>query len=268
MAHGFGGTQQGSIALSATDFAGAGFDVLTFDYRGFGESGGEPRQAPSILGQQADWRAAIAKARTIHGVRAERIVLWGSSFSGGHVLDIASRDATIAAVIAQAPFNGFPKRIEGRTSQETRALLFAALRDWWAAKWGYRRFYLKAVGAPGEGAVMATREAALAVARMQNETWQNWVAPGVLIDMALWYRPGKRARHLQMPVLICLAQHDKVSPGALTSPIAARALRGELSRYPCGHFDLYSDPVRASVLQDQVRFLRRHLTEPEADAAR
>ena len=38
MAHGFGGTQEGSLARTAEDFARAGFAVLTFDYRSFGES--------------------------------------------------------------------------------------------------------------------------------------------------------------------------------------------------------------------------------------
>jgi len=44
MGHGFGGTQEGSLRDTAVDFAGAGLSVLSFDYRSFGESGGEPRQ--------------------------------------------------------------------------------------------------------------------------------------------------------------------------------------------------------------------------------
>jgi hypothetical protein len=70
MAHGFGGTQEGSLALTARDFADAGFAVLTFDYRSFGESGGTPRQVISICNQWADWHAAIAHARQLPGGRS------------------------------------------------------------------------------------------------------------------------------------------------------------------------------------------------------
>lgn len=85
MAHGFSGTQEGSLARTASDFAAAGFSVLTFDYRGFGESAGFPRQVIDISGQREDWRAAVAFARSIEGVDPDRIALWGSSLSGAHV---------------------------------------------------------------------------------------------------------------------------------------------------------------------------------------
>jgi fermentation-respiration switch protein FrsA (DUF1100 family) len=53
MGHGFGGTQD-RLFVGAERFAGAGFAVLTFDYRNFGESGGQPRQLVSIEGQLED----------------------------------------------------------------------------------------------------------------------------------------------------------------------------------------------------------------------
>jgi uncharacterized protein len=62
MGHGFSGTQD-RLFDNAEQFAGAGFAVLTFDYRNFGESGGEPRQLVSIEGQLEDWRAAIRFVR-------------------------------------------------------------------------------------------------------------------------------------------------------------------------------------------------------------
>jgi uncharacterized protein len=82
MGHGFSGTQD-RLFEGAERFAGAGFAVLTFDYRNFGESGGEPRQLVSIKDQLEDWRAAIRFARTLEGVNPERIALWGSSLGAG-----------------------------------------------------------------------------------------------------------------------------------------------------------------------------------------
>jgi predicted alpha/beta hydrolase len=62
MGHGFSGTQD-RLAASAERFAGAGFAALTFDYRNFGESGGQPRQLISIRGQLEDWRGDPLRSR-------------------------------------------------------------------------------------------------------------------------------------------------------------------------------------------------------------
>src|ERR671925_204684 len=49
-------------------------------------SEGEPRQLLNIRRQLDDWHAALAFARSLEEVDAERVGLWGSSFSGGHVV--------------------------------------------------------------------------------------------------------------------------------------------------------------------------------------
>lgn len=259
MAHGFGGTQEGSIARNAADMAAAGLPVLTFDYRSFGESGGAPRQVIDIGMQHQDWRAAIDFARALPGVGADRVALWGSSLGGGHVLALAARDRAIAAVVAQVPFNGFPTAVEGRSRRDGLRLLRVALTDWIAGKRGRPPIYIKAVGSPGELAVMATPEAGRTAAVMDYSTWRNEVAPRALIDMAFWYRPGRRARELAMPVLLALAERDKETPASLARPIALRAPRGELRCYPCSHFQFYDEAVRPTVIADQISFLRSHL---------
>lgn len=103
MAHGFGGTRDTGLLGYAEGFAAAGLDVLLFDYRGFGDSGGKTRQLVSYRHQRADYRAAIATARTLDGVDPERIVLWGTSYSGGHVVPVAVEDGMIAAGLSLTP---------------------------------------------------------------------------------------------------------------------------------------------------------------------
>ena len=75
-----------------------------FDYRCLGSSEGEPRQLYDNKAQLEDWRAAIAYARGHDQVDPESIALWGTSTSGGHVVQLAAEDARIAAVVAQVPF--------------------------------------------------------------------------------------------------------------------------------------------------------------------
>jgi pimeloyl-ACP methyl ester carboxylesterase len=261
MGHGFSGTQD-RLFVGAQRFAGAGYTVLTFDYRNFGESGGQPRQLVSIEGQLEDWRAAIRFARTLEGVDPERIALWGSSLGGGHVVCVAAEDPRIAAVVAQIPFNGFPRRVEGRSTLDALKLLWAMGIDAARGILGRPPHYIPMVGKPGEVAVTATPEAQEHIAALSGESghslWRNEVAPRGLISM-MRYRPGDEAHRLRMPLLVCIAEHDLATPEELSRQIAERAPRGELRRYPVSHFDFYRDPVRQRVLADQIDFLRTHV---------
>jgi dienelactone hydrolase len=261
MGHGFSGTQDRLFA-NAERFAGAGFAVLTFDYRNFGESGGQPRQLVSIGGQLEDWRAAIRFARGLEDVDLERIALWGSSLGGGHVICVAAEDPRIAAVVAQVPFNGFLRRVEGRSTLDTLKLLWAMGMDAARGILGRPPHYIPMVGGPGEVAVTATPEAQEYIAALSGETrdslWCNEVAPRALFAM-MRYRPGDEAHRLGMPVLVCVAERDLETPEKRARQIAERASRGELRRYPVCHFDFYRDPVRQRVLADQIDFLRTHL---------
>ena len=103
MAHGFSATRDDGLPAYAEAFRDAGFAVVLFDYRHFGASTGEPRQLLDIGRQHDDYRSVIAWPRRLDGIDPDRIVLWGSSFSGGHVLAVAAGDPRIAAVVSRHP---------------------------------------------------------------------------------------------------------------------------------------------------------------------
>ena len=104
MAHGFTGTRELRLDAYAERFCAAGLGALVFDYRHFGASDGEPRQLLSIPRQHADYHAALAYARALEWVDPNRVAVFGSSFSGGHVLAIAAQDPRVAAVVSQCPY--------------------------------------------------------------------------------------------------------------------------------------------------------------------
>ena len=91
MAHGFGAVRALRLYAYAEEFAAAGYAVAVFDYRGFGDSAGTPRQVLDVPMQHQDWRAALAYARALPGIDPERVVDWGTSFAGGHVLTVAGQ---------------------------------------------------------------------------------------------------------------------------------------------------------------------------------
>lgn len=104
LAHGLGGIYEMRLDAYARRFAEAGYAALTFDYRFFGRSDGLPRHLLTRKQQQQDIAAATDFGKTLHGVDGSRVVLWGTSLAGGHMLDVTSARTDIAATIIQAPF--------------------------------------------------------------------------------------------------------------------------------------------------------------------
>lgn len=104
LGHGLGGVYEMRLDAYARYFAAAGYAALTFDYRRFGRSDGHPRHLLVREDQQADFEAALEYGKGLPGVDPARVVLWGTSLAGGHVIDISARRADLAASIVQAPF--------------------------------------------------------------------------------------------------------------------------------------------------------------------
>src|SRR5215813_12503586 len=81
MAHGFSAVKEMYLDKFAEAFAAAGLSALVFDNRNFGASGGEPRQEIDPWRQVRDYRDAITFAEALEETDANRIGIWGSSYS-------------------------------------------------------------------------------------------------------------------------------------------------------------------------------------------
>jgi fermentation-respiration switch protein FrsA (DUF1100 family) len=103
MAHGFSAVKEMYLDRFAEAFGEAGLGALVFDNRNFGASDGEPRQEIDPWEQVRDYRDAITYATTLPAVDAERIGIWGSSYSGGHVLVVGAIDRRVRCVACQVP---------------------------------------------------------------------------------------------------------------------------------------------------------------------
>lgn len=122
MAHGWGGNMR-ALRPDAIDLARAGYFVVAFDYRGWGESDarilltgpapehkkGEPftatvkevREVVDPLDFAADWLNAIHWIAGEPMADMNNLGLWGSSFSGGLVVWAAARDPRVKAIHSQ-----------------------------------------------------------------------------------------------------------------------------------------------------------------------
>ena len=87
MAHGLSAVKEMALDHYAESFCGGGVAVLVYDHRNLGASDGEPRQEINPWAQARDYRYAIGWLAERAEVDAGRIGIWGSSFSGGEMID-------------------------------------------------------------------------------------------------------------------------------------------------------------------------------------
>lgn len=261
MAHGTTGTMDFGLTGYARRFAEAGLVVVAFDYRHFGASEGRPRQLISVRRQLADWRSAIRLARSLPEVDPERVGLWGTSLSAGHVVAVGAADPAVRAVVAQLPFMGIETgRSSPRPGKVTAALFAAALRDLAGAVFGRPPVTVPIVGEPGAIAVFTDAEDYAVAGELAAgaPTWRNEMTARSVLGLAA-YRPGRLARRLRMPLLVCIAEGDTAASLPLAIRAAEQAPHGELRRYPGGHFSAYRGEVQQCMAGDEAAFLVRHL---------
>jgi pimeloyl-ACP methyl ester carboxylesterase len=253
MAHGFSLTRHDGLAAYAERLASAGAAALVFDHRYLGDSGGEPRQRFRKREQLEDWRAAVAHARTLEGVDPEQVVLWGFSFSGGHVVETAAADPRVAATIALCPMVDGLARVLATPPQLSAWIVPHALADQLG-----RHNLVPVTGQPGEHAAMTLPGEAdgFHAAVPAGSPWRNEISPGVFLTIAL-HRPLARARRLRAPLWVGLGEQDVSVSRRAVERLAARAPGGELHRYPYDHFGPFLGEGPERVAGDQVDFLRR-----------
>ncbi|WP_293001717.1 alpha/beta fold hydrolase [Mycobacterium sp.] len=262
MAHGIAGTKDSGLEPFAQRLSGAGVDVLAFDYRGFGASSGQPRQTVSVAKQLDDYRAAVAAARQLAGVDPGKVVLWGVSFSGGHVLRVAADDPSVGAVIALTPLTS--GLATGRLAVTQRDLVSgmrwtaAGVKGRVAAAMGGRATYMPVVGRPGQAGALTLPGAYENYLSMAGPTWRNEIDAGVGLQLAKVRSSGAAAK-LRCPLLVQIADFDRFVPAESVVKVAVRG-RAEVHHYPCDHFDVWpGQEWFDKVVDHQVAFIVRAL---------
>ena len=260
MAHGLGGTKDSGLEPYAERFAEAGADVVLFDYRGFGLSEGEPRQVVDHRRHREDYHAAVAHARALPGVDPDRIVLWGTSNSGGHVIAVAADDPLIAGVISQgAAMDGAAAVLNVWSYGGPRHLLRLiahGVLDLVGSLLNRRPHHIGLAGEPASLAAMTADDSLPGYAAIWGPSFVNQMAARGSLLYPL-NRPVTRARRLRMPVHLVIANHDSIAPPSGMETVAKR-VRGpvRVERLDVGHFDIYLGDPFEQVVKSQTEFLR------------
>ena len=262
LAHGIASERSFGLAPFARRFADSGVAALVFDYRNFGGSPGEPRGLVAPSRQVEDYLAAMAFARTHPQLDGTRMALWGTSFSGGHVLAAAAtRPDGLRAVVSQIPFvSGLASTMTYPLRYHLPAIVLGVL-DRVRARLGLSRLRVE---------VVRDRGLALLASPDSHSGYLALVPPGVegprpvpagVFLSVLTYHPGRLAGQVEVPSLLLVAAEDAICPASAARRTARRMRDVRLEEFPIGHFDAYHGDWFEELVEREARFLERHLLE-------
>ena len=250
MAHGFSAVKEMYLDKYAEAFMQAGFASIVYDNRNLGASDGEPRQELDPWLQVRDYSDAITFARSLEQTDVERIGVWGSSYSGGHVLVVAAIDRRVRCVVSQVPL------ISGWQNfrRLVRADFLAPLRNGLHTDRDKRA----SGAAPAMLPVVAEdpmAPAALPTVRIPISGSQRQPPPAhqpgatrlryARLSTGFGYEPGAYLGHISpTPLMMIVAVNDHLALSDLAIAAYERAYEPKrLVLLPGGHFDAYVEDV-------------------------
>lgn len=245
MAHGFSAVKEMHLDRFAEIFSEVGMGAVVFDNRNFGASDGEPRQEIDPVLQIRDYRDAITFAETLPETDASKIGIWGSSYSGGHVLVVGAIDRRVKAVVSQVPL------VSGHANARRliRSDIIGGLHGMFDEdrrnryKGGEPAMIPVVTEDPAGPAALPTADSWVwfnATHKDRAPSWRNEVTLRS-VEMFTEYEPGSHIAHISptpLLMIVSLADHLAVADQALAA--YERALQPKkLLTLAGGHFDAY-----------------------------
>ncbi|KEF53486.1 uncharacterized protein A1O9_10461 [Exophiala aquamarina CBS 119918] len=267
MAHGFTALKEMTLDFYAEKFTSAlSMNCLVYDHRGFGESDhlpGQPRGEIVPMLQISDYSDAITYASTRPEVDADRIGIWGTSYSGGHVLVVAAVDRRVKVVLSQGPcvsgWDNFHRLVRPDLGPALEKI-FAADRI--ARLEGKEAGYLPIVHAEPFGVCALNGKDVydFFTEWEKKSTWKNQVTIRTM-ELFRGYEPQQLIEKISpTPLLMTVPTLDTLTPPDLSLAAYARAKEPkELNLLPGGHFDSYAGETMEKNVVTQINFLKKWL---------
>ena len=246
MSHGFSAVKEMRLDEYAEVFCNAGLACVVYDNRGFGASDagpGKPRQEIDPWEQIRDYQHAITYAQLRPDVDANRIGVWGSSYSAAHSYVVAAIDRRVRAVCGQVPL------VSGR-----RAFEMLVRIDFWEQTWqllaadrlsrarGEAPAMLPVVDPdPTAQSALPTPDSYEFFRAYEGSSWKNEVTLRTL-ELFQGYEPGEYLKRISpTPLLMVVAPTDRLVAGELACEMYETAAQPKkLVLVPGGHFDAYA----------------------------
>ena len=252
MAHGFSALKENYLDRYAEVYAAAGLGALVFDNRNFGASDGEPRQHINPWRQVGDYRDGITFASTLAELDPDRIGVWGSSYSGAHVLVVGAIDRRVKCVASQVPL------ISGHRNARRliRADIIAAVQGMFVedrkGRYAGKPPAMLAVVSddPATPCALPTPDSFqwfTETAKKRAPAWRNEVTLQS-VELFTEYEPGAYIEYVSpTPLLMVVAAQDHLTVADEAIAAYNRALEPKkLALLRGGHFDAYVKDFEAA----------------------
>jgi len=254
MAHGLGGVREMRLDAYAERFAAAGYACFLFDYRNHGASDGNKRQRINVKEQLADWNSAIDFIKKNDRIDDSKILLFGSSFSGGHVITLSAYRIDILATVAQCPYTNTLATMKTISPLSALKIFPFAIADVLSSIIGYHPVMIKLVDAPGKVAMMAVPDYKEVFKLMpENLKFVN-KAPARTILEFFKYSPSRYTKNIEIPIFYAVCRKDILAPAWATIKCAKRSKKATIKEYDCGHFDIYLGDYFENSIVDYIGF--------------
>ncbi len=255
LCHGFAGVKEFLIPAYAERFAEAGFAALTFDYRGFGGSGGE--RGRIIPEQQIDDIVSAVEFLTAqHDVAIEHIALWGTSLGGANAVVAASREPRVKCLAVQLTFANGERVVTGNMSEEEKEKFLRTLTRLQERRVKTGREMMVALGD-----VLTDPQSAAFYERYADHPALNIEVPMLTVAETLKHKPEEALPNLKVPLLVVGAGKDLVNPPQESIHLyaAANEPKSLMMLDDATHYELYEGEYLETVSRRQIEWFSQHL---------
>jgi len=256
MCHGFTGIKEWLLPPFAEAFCAAGFAVVTFDYRGFGESdGARGRLVPQE--QVEDIRNAITFLGVQGGVNPDRLGLWGTSFGCANVIQTAGIDPRPRCVVGQVGFGSLPRIMREKAGPEQ----VEAMRQMLAADAAQR--VQTGVSTPIDPGMVLNDEQSVVAFAAGLEAFPGLATqlPLEAVERFMEYEPERVVKRIApRPLLLIGARYDAAAPiSEMQHLYRAAGQPKRLEVLDITHYEIYDLPHRATAVALATEWFRTYL---------
>jgi len=256
LCHGFAGFKEILLPNYAEEFSKNGFIALTFDYRGFGESEGEPgKLSPQI--QIIDIRNAITFLQSLPGIDPGKIGVWGTSFGGANAIAAAGLDNRVKCLAVQLTFGDGERVITGNLTKEEKEKLCATLMKVWTKAVTQN----KIMRLPIHKILNDEQSLEFYEKTVEQFPGLNIKIPFLTLKETIEHKPEKYLPSIKIPILIVGAEKDKVNPKEESEILYEKANEPKelLIIKGATHYEVYEGEAFKQVVLKQIAWFNKYL---------
>ncbi|RAL04560.1 acetyltransferase fmaC [Aspergillus ibericus CBS 121593] len=259
MSHGFNCVKEFTLPDIAETFHRAGYNVLLYDARSVGASGGTPQNLLDPLQMAEDLSDITTYMTSLPSVNPTQILLWGMSFGATITSTCAAIDRRPKALVLVCPLFSY---IQPHKADKAYAQL---IKDRISQLRGNEPYSLPPFsptgdnpigfgGAGGPGGVQAYR-LMKAAAELGNPGFRDRIAFQTYQKLAL-YRPKEYVGMVRAPVLMVIPEEDEISPPEEQREVLARfgGVKREYWAVGKGHLNVATGEEAREMVEKTLEF--------------